>query len=62
MSKNLEKIKLLEGKMKQYQAKLVKRSLAYGEVGRTGSRDDTSVLRGIISSIGDEIRDLENEK
>ncbi len=61
-----EKIRELEEKLKKYQEKLAKRSLAYGETGRTGSgdsfsdqlRDDTNVLKGVIDSIKEEIKNL----
>ncbi len=62
-----EKVKKLEDKLKKYELKLAKKSLGYSDVVRTRFgdsyedqlRDDTSVLRGIISSIKEEIKSLQ---
>jgi hypothetical protein len=61
-----EKIKILEEKLKGYEEKLAKKSLGFGDVVRTRFgdsyedqlRDETNVLRGMISSIKEEIESL----
>lgn len=63
------KIKKLEKKLAKYERKLAEKRLGYGEVGRTGSgdsfsdqlRDDTNALEGIINSIKEEIKSLNNQ-
>lgn len=65
--KKKDRIKELETKLKKYQEKLAEKSLGYGQVVRTGYgdsfedqlRDDTNALRGIIQSIREEIKFIE---
>lgn len=61
------KIKELEKKLKNYEKKLAKKRLGWGEASRTGSghsftdqlRDDTNALELIINSIQEEIKILQ---